>query len=284
MNSHILEEVAMEAIGQVLKEFRKEHGMTQKDLSEGICSQSVLSRIENNEEIPNIIVIQQLCHRLGITIDQLMLDFLPEELFLRKYFNKMFMYLRIGKYLEIRTTLDYLDERQITHLDKDRQLAYFFKGVCAYFIDEAPEKALEQIVQGLSICVSKKYTGYFDSKILLLSFAGKMNSVLGRVNEAQSYYNQSFELFQTMMADYSERSELSNLFVNYGTFLVKQERLDLAEKVVDMGLKWNRQQCSYYKLRELLELKIRMLEARDELHTVINYRKMLRAIEKIKDL
>jgi transcriptional regulator with XRE-family HTH domain len=281
---HILEETVMEAIGQVLKEFRKEHGMTQKDLSEGICSQSVLSRIENNEEIPNIFVIQQLCHRLGITIDQLMLDFLPEELFLRKYFNKMFMYLRTGKYLEIRTTLEYLDERQITHLDKDRQLACFFKGICAYFIDKEPEAALEQIIQGLSICVSKKYDGYFDSRILLLSFAGKMNSVLGRVNEAQNYYNQSFELFQTMMADYSERSELSNLFVNYGTFLVKHERLDLAEKVVDMGLKWNRQQCSYYKLRELLELKILMLEARDEFHTVINYRKMLRAIEKLKDL
>ena len=274
----------MLAIGQVLKEFRKEHGMTQKDLSQGICSQSVLSRIENDEEIPNIIVIQQLCHRLGITIDQLMLDFLPEELFLRKYFNKMFMYLRIGKYLEIRTTLEYLDERQITHLDKDRQLAYFFKGVCAYFLDEEPEAALDQIVQGLSICVSKKYDGYFDSRILLLSFAGKMSSVMGRVSDAQNYYNQSFDLFQTMMADYSERSELSNLFVNYGTFLVKHQRLDLAEKVVDMGLKWNRQQCSYYKLRELLELKIRMLEARDELHSVINYRKMLRAIEKIKDL
>ena len=238
----------MVAIGQVLKEFRKEHGMTQKDLSQGICSQSVLSRIENDEEIPNIIVIQQLCHRLGITIDQLMLDFLPEELFLRKYFNKMFMYLRVGKYLEIRTTLDYLDERQITHLDKDRQLACFFKGVCAYFIDGDPHTALDQM------------------------------------NEAQGYYNQSFELFQTMMADYSERSELSNLFVNYGTFLVKQERFDLAEKVVDIGLKWNRQQCSYYKLKELVELKILMLEARDDLHTVINYRKMLRALEKIKDL
>ena len=51
-----------------------------------------------------------------------------------------------------------------------------------------------------------------------------------------------------------------------------------------MGLKWNRQQCSYYKLKELLELKVLMLEARDEIHLVINYRKMLRALEKIKDL
>lgn len=274
----------MEAIGQVLKEFRKEHGMTQKDLSQGICSQSVLSRIENNEEIPNIIVMQQLCHRLGITIDQLILDFLPEELFLRKYFNKMFMYLRAGKYLEIRATLEYLEERGIAHLDKDRQQICFFKGVCAYFIDEDPQTALEQVMQGLNICVSKKYFGYFDSRILLLGFGGKMNSVLGNINEAQNYYNQSFELFKSMMADYTERSELSTLFVNYGTFLVKQDRLDLAEKVVDMGLRWNRQQYSYYKLKELLELKILMLEARDELQTIINYRKMLRALEKIKDL
>lgn len=274
----------METIGQVLKEFRKEHGMTQKELSQGICSQSVLSRIENDEEIPNIVVIQQLCHRLGITIDQLMLDFLPEELFLRKYFNKMFMYLRTGKYIEIRATSEYLDERQIVHLDKDRQQLYFFKGVCAYFIDDNPQIALEQIIKGLDICVSKKYFGYFDNRVLLLSFAGKMNTALGNIQEAQNYYNQSFELFKSMMADYTERSELSTLFVNYGTFLMKQERLDLAEKVVDMGLRWNRQQCSYYKLRELLELKILMLEAREDLHLVINYRKIVRALEKLKDL
>jgi hypothetical protein len=37
-------------------------------------------------------------------------------------------------------------------------------------------------------------------------------------------------------------------------------------------------------LKELLELKVLMLEARDEIHLVINYRKMLRALEKIKDL
>lgn len=41
-------------------------------LSEDICSQSVLSRIENNEELPNVLVMQQLCDRLGVTVDQIM--------------------------------------------------------------------------------------------------------------------------------------------------------------------------------------------------------------------
>ena len=57
----------MEAIGQVLKEFRKEHGMTQKDLSQGICSQSVLSRIENNEEICENISIRMYFWKIEMT-------------------------------------------------------------------------------------------------------------------------------------------------------------------------------------------------------------------------
>lgn len=73
---------------------------------------------------------------------------------MRKYFNKMFMYLRIGKYLEIRATLDYLDERQITHLDKDRQLACFSRQFVLILLISA-EAALELVTQGLSICVSK---------------------------------------------------------------------------------------------------------------------------------
>ncbi len=31
-----------------------------------------LSRIENNEELPNVLVMQQLCDRLGVTVDQIM--------------------------------------------------------------------------------------------------------------------------------------------------------------------------------------------------------------------
>ena len=54
----------MNSLGAVIKEIRKNRKLTQKMLSEDICSQSVLSRIENNEELPNVLVMQQLCDRL----------------------------------------------------------------------------------------------------------------------------------------------------------------------------------------------------------------------------
>lgn len=62
----------IDSFGTIIKTIRKERQMTQKMLSQDICSQSVLSRIENNEELPNVVVMAQICQRLGVTIDQVM--------------------------------------------------------------------------------------------------------------------------------------------------------------------------------------------------------------------
>ena len=65
-------ETLVDSFGTIIKEIRKEQKMTQKMLSQDICSQSVLSRIENNEELPNVVVMAQICQRLGVTIDHVM--------------------------------------------------------------------------------------------------------------------------------------------------------------------------------------------------------------------
>ncbi|MFV0559505.1 MAG: helix-turn-helix domain-containing protein, partial [Enterococcus sp.] len=43
-------EKSVESFGAVIKTIRQERKLTQKMLSQDICSQSVLSRIENGEE------------------------------------------------------------------------------------------------------------------------------------------------------------------------------------------------------------------------------------------
>lgn len=52
-----------------MKEICKEQKMTKNMLSQDICLQSVLIRIENNEELPNVMVMAQICQRLKVTID-----------------------------------------------------------------------------------------------------------------------------------------------------------------------------------------------------------------------
>ena len=47
-------------VGEVLRKCRLEKGITQKELCEGICSISTLSRIENGEQHPTRSVFNML--------------------------------------------------------------------------------------------------------------------------------------------------------------------------------------------------------------------------------
>lgn len=53
---------------------RKRLGFSQVALSKGICTQSTLSKFENNGQVPSFSILEQLCDRLGLSIDDLNQD------------------------------------------------------------------------------------------------------------------------------------------------------------------------------------------------------------------
>lgn len=53
---------------------RKALGYSQIALSRGICTQSTLSKFENNGKVPSLSILDRLCQRLGLTIDDLNRD------------------------------------------------------------------------------------------------------------------------------------------------------------------------------------------------------------------
>lgn len=59
----------MKEIGKIIKLERKKLGITQRKLCVGICSNSYLSKIENEKIIADNKTIDLLLNRLGIIID-----------------------------------------------------------------------------------------------------------------------------------------------------------------------------------------------------------------------
>lgn len=55
-------------IGEIIRHYRKERGLSQQELAEGICDRKYLSHIENNKNIPTLDIINQLSNRLGINL------------------------------------------------------------------------------------------------------------------------------------------------------------------------------------------------------------------------
>lgn len=51
---------------------RKQLGLSQKELSTGVCTQATLSKFENNGKIPSLKILIQLCNRLDLSLDDVM--------------------------------------------------------------------------------------------------------------------------------------------------------------------------------------------------------------------
>ncbi|WP_125766539.1 helix-turn-helix domain-containing protein [Lapidilactobacillus wuchangensis] len=58
------------SLGSILKATRQAQNKSQKQLANGICSQSMLSAIENNRYTPNAKLMLALCQRLKIDLNQ----------------------------------------------------------------------------------------------------------------------------------------------------------------------------------------------------------------------
>ena len=50
---------------------RKELGLSQVKLCQGICTQATLSKFESGKQIPTLEILNQLCARLGLGLDDL---------------------------------------------------------------------------------------------------------------------------------------------------------------------------------------------------------------------
>lgn len=51
---------------------RKKLGLSQTELCNGICTQSTLSKFENNGRIPSLKILNSLCDRLNINVADIM--------------------------------------------------------------------------------------------------------------------------------------------------------------------------------------------------------------------
>ncbi|MBN1662734.1 MAG: helix-turn-helix transcriptional regulator [Deltaproteobacteria bacterium] len=68
-----MENITLEDLGKILKQKRKEKGLTQKDVAEATqIDQSIISSWERGTRNPSFLNIHKLCQLLDITIDELL--------------------------------------------------------------------------------------------------------------------------------------------------------------------------------------------------------------------
>ncbi|MGJ1030403.1 helix-turn-helix domain-containing protein [Enterococcus gallinarum] len=253
---------SQESFGQIIRTFRKKRKMTQKMLAEDICSQSVLSRIENNEELPNVLVMHQICQRLGVTLDQVMMLHAEEINRTNQVFAQMESHFVHKEYQELLTKLQDKTIMDYLYLDADMQMYYYFLGSCEYFLFQDYEAAIESLKKGLSYSYQQDKINISVMEIRLLSCMGRVYNDMQQLEEARFHLEKSYHGVQVLPAE-RMTTTLTKVFYNYAVFLAKQEEFTTALKILEEGIDLAREKNSFYFLEELFELKGHVFVALD---------------------
>lgn len=240
----------MANLGQRIKVIRKKSNMTQKILAEKICSQSVLSRIENDNETPNAVVLHQLCERLGITVEQVLSTNLQNISTNTDTLKKLRILFDNNRYTEL---LEYLKESKCInelHEDVELQFYYYCLGSCLYYLEQDYKGALHDLQLALNYTYSPNNHYYTNSEVLILSCIGKTYYSMGQEQEAFYYLHESLAAIPRVAIN-ENAYLLTRIFHNIATTHTMNGTYDEAQIYLDRGIKFANELHNSYYLAEL---------------------------------
>ncbi len=242
------------SLGEKIKRLRKTRKLTQKMLADGICSQSVLSRIENDLEIPNVLVLKKICVRLGITMDQMMFAEFNEIHRMQRFFEKVNNALIHQDYEQMNALLRNAQIANQIYLDTDIQLYFYYLGTVQFFIDQNPDRAINSLKHSLLLTYTEnKKSNISPIEIQILGCLGRIYADTNQLKNAEHYLSLSIQLTMDLPKEHAN-FELSKIFYHHSRFLFLQAdflgTIDSALK----GVQWAISKMSYYYVEELLQI------------------------------
>lgn len=237
--------------GDNLRYLRQQKRMTQKELSQGICAQSMISAIENGSYLPNISLAQQLAERLAISIaDMTLSDYYDisstvqtnkylEELCNAKEYQKLYQFL--------------LQESTIEEVETQEQVQayYYYLGCCEYQLNKGESVAEKNF--RLALLQIENQPKFYASTLTRQCYASLALTYLkyGQSQKCQSYFEQAFQSLEKI--PYEENQQI--LYFLRAISLWYQKELEESLHWLELGTEFAVAHNSHYLLGNMYALK-----------------------------
>lgn len=138
-------------IGNRLKQFRKQRGLTQKELAKDICTQAMISNFESGDSSPSSLVLFQLANRLQIDINA----FFTNDLVIKENTSILNIKKIITKLVSQHEyqSVDYIVQNELAKQEdlspEDKQFLYWHQGICSWQLQKDSQQALSLLKQAL---------------------------------------------------------------------------------------------------------------------------------------
>ncbi|MBY7656489.1 helix-turn-helix transcriptional regulator [Lactiplantibacillus plantarum] len=245
-------EAIAHSLGQNIATERKKLRLTQKQLSAGICSQSMISNIEKGNYVPNAILLTEICQKLGISVDNSLLSTYYEISEYNGFNKKVELLCNNHQYEEL---IDYMDSSRIIDTlfrSEDLQTFYYYYGCGTYQITKDSTSALRYLNMALKFTYSNRKENLTGLEVLIFS---AINFI-----ETKSSRTKSLKNFEIAMNAISKNKvlmpdkNLSIVFYQYAMALLHQKNFNKSIEILQAGVQWTTEHDSNFMLSDFFFL------------------------------
>lgn len=197
----------MRILGDKLKQIRKARGMSQAELAKGICTQATISLIEKKEQVPSTKILLEICKRLEITLDSVIVQ---ENDQLHVLLSRVQALLFTNEFRKARDLIQQIYTDQLVKAD-DYKRYYYFQGQIKLLLENKPDDALFFFNRAFNQYVVSQTDVYGILCIIGISKSYLMKGALERV---RIYAEQAVEMLENSdplaMADFQVELQIYN--------------------------------------------------------------------------
>ncbi|WP_373842335.1 helix-turn-helix domain-containing protein [Limosilactobacillus sp.] len=169
---------------------RRQLGYSQVSLSRGICTQSTLSKFENKGKVPSLAILEQLCGRLGLTIDDLSQDAPLHSI--RQMLAKVERYLMMEQFPQAIHCLRKITSAKL-QIPQDQMQYYYLRGMIETLTNAQSSTALFNFTKILDELDERHQTIY--SQLAYLG-AGILYARQSAIKHAGFFFNKVIAYLQ----------------------------------------------------------------------------------------
>ncbi len=227
----------MENIGEKVKLLRQARGMTQKELSLGICDRTFISKMEKGLVHPSADILNKICNKLDIPFDQL------------EYYNSEENY-EFTKLLieDIRRSVQHRDYKKVNSLVNSsihapqyqvgimRPFLLWNRGLVLFYLNKDYDRGIAMIEDALE---QIKLVVHTDAKEILIEITlslAILSGETGNCSQAEKYFTQVESLLKTAQK-LSIGSLKVKFYYNRSTFYIMKRQYDKGLKFTQLGIK-----------------------------------------------
>jgi len=237
-------------IGGKIKEIRKYLNISQSELCEGICTQSLISQIEKGETTPTAEILHHISKRLGVDINYFFtITETPGEDYASLVIQDLEEAVRYANYKDVLEIIKVEKRNPLFKHPPLKQILLWREAICHFHLYEDMETAIELIDHALALTTTT-YKNYSEEELKILNSKSILLSQSGAANEANNIINELMSCIKKIRVRNDPKIEINILFNgSIISVLLKnyEEAIERAEKGIQECVKKE----SLYLLGEL---------------------------------